>query len=548
MPVYTLQAPDGRKVKIEAADEQTAMRGAQEWYSSQGRQKPAQRQQARPAPRKPNVFMDIAKAGPTGVAKGLLDAAGTVASKGIPGGELFSKMAPVAGRLGAMAGEAFGNAIGIKPQPEARRKAEALANVFGNDRQRAAAIETLAPYKAKTRPGRYADTTGNMAVNALLTKGGAVRKAASVVVPGVLSEAAGQATQGTRYEAPARIAGAVVGGGVAGIGRPKTPLPRPPRAPSVDDLRAQRTAAYKAVDDSGMRYSAKANDDLITGIVDEMQASGIDADLHPKAFAMLKKLESRRGREPTLKEIDQLRQFIGRDIAGATEKSERFFGKKMIQNIDEWIAAAGDEQAVGAQAGAATIKRARDLHTRVSKVEQVEAAVEKARTRAGSTGSGGNINNAIRQNLRTVLERGRNWTPAERAALEEVVIGSKTQNALRQVGKLSPQGNGLMQAGHLLALGPSGGLSAVAAGVGAGAKVAADNMTKQSVLKLVRLMASGGQPAVQAEARLAAMAARNKEIAEIYRRVAKQMTLAGGVAAMGSGATAQPQQDPTQGQ
>ena len=28
MPVYTIQSPDGRKIKIEAADKDTAMRGA----------------------------------------------------------------------------------------------------------------------------------------------------------------------------------------------------------------------------------------------------------------------------------------------------------------------------------------------------------------------------------------------------------------------------------------------------------------------------------------------------------------------------------------
>lgn len=34
MPVYTIQAPDGRKIKIEAADEATAVRGAQEYSSA----------------------------------------------------------------------------------------------------------------------------------------------------------------------------------------------------------------------------------------------------------------------------------------------------------------------------------------------------------------------------------------------------------------------------------------------------------------------------------------------------------------------------------
>lgn len=34
MPVFTIQAPDGRKIKIEAADQQTAVRGAQEWAAA----------------------------------------------------------------------------------------------------------------------------------------------------------------------------------------------------------------------------------------------------------------------------------------------------------------------------------------------------------------------------------------------------------------------------------------------------------------------------------------------------------------------------------
>lgn len=34
MPVFTIQAPDGRKIRIDAADEQTAVRGAQEWAAS----------------------------------------------------------------------------------------------------------------------------------------------------------------------------------------------------------------------------------------------------------------------------------------------------------------------------------------------------------------------------------------------------------------------------------------------------------------------------------------------------------------------------------
>lgn len=43
MPIFTIQAPDGRKVDIEAADEATALRGAQEWAASQTPAKPSGR-------------------------------------------------------------------------------------------------------------------------------------------------------------------------------------------------------------------------------------------------------------------------------------------------------------------------------------------------------------------------------------------------------------------------------------------------------------------------------------------------------------------------
>lgn len=39
MPVFTIQAPDGRKIRIEAADQVTAVRGAQEWASSNPRKR-----------------------------------------------------------------------------------------------------------------------------------------------------------------------------------------------------------------------------------------------------------------------------------------------------------------------------------------------------------------------------------------------------------------------------------------------------------------------------------------------------------------------------
>lgn len=166
----------------------------------------------------------------------------------------------------------------------------------------------------------------------------------------------------------------------------------------------------------------------------------------------------------------------------------------------------------------------------------ITLACSTAQRRAGSTGSGGNTDNAIRQNLRSLMEKTPNLTPAEREAFERVIMGTRTQNTLRQVGKLSPQGNGLMFAAHLGAAGMTGGKSAAVAGVGAASKMAADAMTLRHVDDLVRLIGSGGRDAAPAIRELTQMASGSAEL---------QKAIAGKIAAMaGVGAASAVQAEP----
>src|SRR5688572_9340913 len=61
--------------------------------------------------------------------------------------------------------------------------------------QKAVESQTGDFYRPQTRLGRYAETTGEFATNALVP-GGIARRAAQVVVPGVASERAGELTKG----------------------------------------------------------------------------------------------------------------------------------------------------------------------------------------------------------------------------------------------------------------------------------------------------------------------------------------------------------------
>jgi hypothetical protein len=274
-------------------------------------------------------------------------------------------------------------------------------------------------------------------------------------------------------------------------------LGRIPKTMNPAQLKTARDAAYQAVDNAGVQFTPKAYDDLLAGISDEVTAAKLNPMRHPKAASMLDEIQSLRGKPMTLSELDQLRQVIRRDVASAPDEAERFFGQKMIANIDEFIQAATPDQVMGGdpKTAAAAIKTARDLHTRIKKLETFETALGRADLRAASTGSGGNVDNATRQNVRGVIEKTRNLTPAERQAAEKVVRGGGVvQNTLRFAGKMSPTTGGLM---GLLNFG--GALAApqiaipLAVGTGA-AKIGADLMTKRNVDDLLRLIINGGRP------------------------------------------------------
>src|SRR5690606_33199213 len=148
----------------------------------------------------------------------------------------------------------------------------------------------------------------------------------------------------------------------------------------------------------------------------------------------------------------QLRQQVRRDLVQG-DKGEAHFGEMFIDVIDDFItktapsrvaAGAGDDAANGA------IPAGRTTHSLLRRSETLASAMTAARLRAASSGSGGNIDNSIRQELRKIItsdKKSRGFTKAELDAMEGIVVGGgKIQDVMRLIGKLSPSGNGLMAA------------------------------------------------------------------------------------------------------
>ena len=138
-------------------------------------------------------------------------------------------------------------------------------------------------YKPQTVLGEYAKTVGQFAAGALAGPGGVARKAALTVVPGVVSEAAGQATKGSEFEPYARMGGALLGGVAASSkGNVGTKALMKRVGDSKEAYKTVENAANKAYGNlrsAGIKYDAFEVDRAINDI----SSIRINPKLAPKA-------------------------------------------------------------------------------------------------------------------------------------------------------------------------------------------------------------------------------------------------------------------------
>lgn len=287
----------------------------------------------------------------------------------------------------------------------------------------------------------------------------------------------------------AEFAGQMIGGLTpGGVSRVASKGPKPP---SIDELRVARDKAYEGVKKLGASYAPKAYDDMLVDLVTDVKGDNISPTRHERAYSFITDMIARRNGKPmTLTELDQLRQEVRRDLitpswSNPNAAADAHFGEKIIDAIDEMIAT----DTTGSQ----TMKLAREAHARLRKAELIEEAITKAVRRAESTGSGGNVNNAIRQNITAILnspKRSKAFSKVELQAMEKLVKQGKLEELLRWAGKFSPSGNGLAAWFGLGAA--SQGLGAIPA-LGLLAKGAADTGTLRKATALQRQV-SGAPP------------------------------------------------------
>jgi hypothetical protein len=328
-------------------------------------------------------------------------------------------------------------------------------------------------------------------------------------LPGAIGKLGGMALDGTAFGALqaaghdtdlgiGAATGAAFGAAGQGVGSLLgKALAKAKKVLTPEQLKQAASAAYQKADDAGVIFTPEAVNRLRADVYNDFANFGFHPQNQPGAKVAYDELTRlAEGGNVSLKGMDTARKVASGGFNPTNPSNNALIGK-LTEKIDDFTTNAGpnDILAGDVDAGTAALKQARDLWGRSRKGELVDELLAKAGLRASSTGSGGNLENASRQNLRKILDSKkmkRGFTADERAALKKAVMGSKTQNALRLAGKLSPQGNGLM-----LGLMGAGSIAAPhiaipAALGGFAAKKGAEAITKSNVSQLQKLIAAGG--------------------------------------------------------
>lgn len=240
-------------------------------------------------------------------------------------------------------------------------------------------------------------------------------------------------------EAEARVSAAPQAGRGGGL-EPVSRAASRQAAPSIEDLRAAKEAAYKAADESGVVVSEAALNRLKVNLY--KATKGGNEKLYPAATSALQHILERSGPK-TLTQLEELRK-VANDAKMSSNKADARLGGILVRVIDDFEDGISPKDLVGGDAAKATaFKEARALNSRLAKAETLDDIFKSARRAVGANYSVAGMETALRQKFRQLADnkkRIRGFSAEERAAIDRFIDGGKMDNFLRKVGKFAPDG------------------------------------------------------------------------------------------------------------
>lgn len=441
-------------------------------------------------PQATETAADVAKSGGIGVVKGGLGLAG------LPG-DVGSLISAGADKLGIPQGVKSAVSTAVRGLPGVG----AMALGPTSQQLRGGLEGVTGPlYEPKTTAGEYAQTAGEFLPAALAGPGGIARKAVTqALIPAAVSETAGQATKGTAAEPYARVLGGLAGGAAAGRVAQRG-LPEARVTPAQVEQRS--AAGYQSPEVGTLIFQPQAVDDLATNISGALRRSKSNDRLAPATNALVDDLRTPvNGIWHTYEDLQTTREQLQKQAGNFANPQESRAATVALRQLDNYIDNIPQRDLLAGQGAraSATLQRSRADYAAAKSAERVEEKIRNADLQAASTYSGGNVNNATRQKLRTLLtsrKQRRGLNDDELALIEANVRGSPTGNVARALGKFLGGGGG-MQAFNAASVGggtgaflggPIGAMIGVAAPIAAGqaSRRVGDALTRRRANQIVQ--------------------------------------------------------------
>jgi hypothetical protein len=283
-----------------------------------------------------------------------------------------------------------------------------------------------------------------------------------------------------------------------------TPVATP--APSVGDLKTASRSLYQDPNVTGLEIKPQPVANLSTKIENDLLQRGFRPKQAGGTFDEVKGLTPGPGvQSVNAMDIHSARKALGvyarevdavgkptAEAAAATIAKEHL--NDFLPNINQSDVVSGN-----AQLAAELMKEADSNWGAAKRGEKVDLQLTRADRQAAKSGSGTNIENAMRQKIASMLDnpaRSVGFSDPEKAAMEEIVRGSTTRNVLRKVGKLG-FGDGLSLLLHAGATIPTGGANIPVGIAGTVARKLGEHLTSNAGSRLSEAVRSRSPLAVQ---------------------------------------------------
>lgn len=359
-----------------------------------------------------DTAMDAVKSAGTGIVEGAV----SVASLPRDAGQWLGEQATWGiGRLMGQSNEDI-----AAQQAKAAQAMDATGTAAPNYQQVMGAVEGVTGplYQPKGTVGEYARTTGQFAAGALAGPGGIARKAAMTVAPGVASEAAGQATEGTALEPYARIAGGLAGG-IASAGRGNIGTKKMLKDVGDPDaahaaVKAETNQMYQQLRAAGIKYDANG----VNKAISDVTTLRIDPVLDPKAARLRDLFVQHVNKSPDFEDIDNLKQIATGILRSTADKRDKMFVGRILDKLNEVTdkGAFVTNGTLPAGQVKALVAKAKDYARRNILADQIDEMGRKAGYYVSGTESG--TRNQFASYLKS--QKGKGLSEAERSAFDAV--------------------------------------------------------------------------------------------------------------------------------